>query len=219
MDNWSPEDPSGTVPCLAQGVATACRDLMCDLLELKDMQLHCCIKAFPISQENKELVITWARSEGSHCHDDDQSLNGVHRVTNNSVYSALMGKFDGKTEWGRPFSAFCCNDLTTIGPQFICSRNDWEKFYRSTLVFPLRFLIQPSTRKFKTVGFLAFYSKKRNVFLGMPNIFDYSSDWDTYLSKMQEDTVFQVGACMADTISTFLRPVYETDLTTSSEAK
>lgn len=198
--------------CLANKVATSCNDVIVDILDVGDEELHCCLKVF--NDENTEEVLTWARSDNINqdYHHDDEKPNGDHLITNNSVWSALMGKYDGKTNWRRPYSCFSCNDLPAVGNTFVCSRKRFDDFYKSTAVFPLRYKAEPHTNRFKTIGFMAFYSPKTNIFIGMPNIFDFRDDWSEYHNSLKKNAIFQFGACLADTLSTFLRPVYEKDI-------
>lgn len=184
---------------------------MSDLLEIPDAELHCCIKAISSDGEYRDRVITWARSEPQDTHKDDKKLDGDHRFDNNSVYASLMARNDGNMQWKRPFTCFSCNDLISEKQKFKCSRNKWEEHYKSTMVFPLRYLVDPSQKEFYTIGFLCFYSNKKNVFVGMPNIFDHIYTYDTYIGKLAENTAFQIGACMTDILSTFLRDAYKQD--------
>lgn len=206
-------DASEHVGCLARDTATACRDLVADLLELQDGKLHCCIKVFGQPEGVKERVVTLARSIPQDSHPDDNNPAANHFVDNNSVWAALLGKSDGGRNWARPYPCFCCNDLVSVGPAFKCSREDWREHYRSTLVYPLRFVRDPAQRRFGTIGFLAFYSQQAGVFPGLPSIFEHNLSFDDYFARLSASTVFQVGACMNDTLSTFLSPVYHSSRT------
>lgn len=211
VNTWSPENDTGDIGYISRDTATACRNLMSDLLDIPDQELHCCIKAFPSDGEYRDRVLTWARSEPQDSHRDDKTLDAGHQIENNSVYASLMGRNDGKTDWKRPFSCFSCNDLISMGPTFQCSRNKWEEHYNSTIVFPMRYLVDSKQKIFYTIGFLCFYSKRKNAFTGTPNIFKFVNNFDGYHVALQESTVIQTGACMADILSTFLRPTYEND--------
>lgn len=209
INNLSPET-SSHVGCLARDTVTACRDLMSDLLEMPDHELHCCFKVIVKGDDqNHDRVVTFARSEPQDHHHDDNQTTSEHFVNNNSIWSALMCKDDGKTKWARPYSCFSCNDLRARSDIFQCSRTNWEEHYRSTLVFPLRYLTDPVNNKFTTIGFLSFYSLRKDAFYSLPDIFDYTHEWDGYHSLLSENAVFQLGACLSDTLSTFLRPTYE----------
>lgn len=209
VESWTPQNSSNRIGYVCRDTATACRNLMSDLLELPDQELHCCIKAFPDDQEYRDRVITWARSIPQDTHDDDKKLDGNHRIENNSVYAAIMARPDGKNSWRRAHPCFSCNDLTSLGPKFACSRENWENHYNSTIVFPLRYVVDSPQKTFYTIGFLCFYSKRKNVFPDMPNIFEYVGKYDEYIAQLEKNCIFQVGACMADTLSTFLRTTYE----------
>lgn len=211
LNTWSPENNTDDIGYISRDTATACRDLMSDLLDVPDQELHCCIKAFPNNGEHRGNILTWARSEPQDSHKDDKKLDSNHKIENNSVYASLMGRHDGKTDWKRPFSCFSCNDLISIGPKYQCSRNKWDEHYNSTIVFPMRYLDDPKQKIFQTIGFLCFYSKRKNVFTGVPNIYKFVDNFDGYHVALQESTVIQTGACMADILSTFIRPTYVKD--------
>lgn len=209
INSWTPQSSSNNIGYVSRDTATACRNLMSDILEIPDQELHCCIKAIAGDEPYRDRVLTWARSKPQDTHGDDKTLEGNHLISNNSVYASLMGIYDGKTRWSRPFSCFSCSDLTLIGPKFICSRENWEDHYHSTIVFPLRYVVDSPQRKFYTIGFLCFYSKRKDVFVGMPNIFDYIDRHDEYVTELENSCVFQIGASMTDILSTFLRSTYE----------
>ena len=211
VNSWTPESSSKDISFLSRNTATSCRNLMSDILEIPDQELHCCIKAFANEECCRDRVITWARSFPQDSHNDDKKLDGDHKIGNNSVYSSLLGRNDGKTDWPRPFSCFSCNDLISAGPSFVCSRDAWEKHYNSTIAFPLRYIVDSPQRKFYTIGFLCFYSMRKDVFIGMPNIFDYIQDYDAYAGILENNCIFQLGASMTDILSTFLRTTYEHD--------
>ena len=211
VNEWTPETKSNDVCYAARNTVTACRNLMSDILEIPDQELHCCMKAFAKDENYRDRVITWARSTPQDGHKDDKQLDGNHRIVNNSVYSSLMARNDGKTDWTRAFTCFSCNDLTSAGPNFVCSRNNWEKHYNSTIVFPLRYIVNSAEKEFYTVGFLCFYSMRKDAFVGMPNIFNYIQDYDGYAGKLEDNCIFHMGASMADMLSTFLRMTYKED--------
>lgn len=209
INAWEPHSSTNNIGYVCRDTATACRNLVSDILDIPDQELHCCIKAIADGEPYRDRVLTWARSMPQDTHEDDRTPDGKHLITNNSVYASLMGKFDGKTRWSRPFSCFSCNDLLSAGPKFVCSRDNWEDHYHSTMVFPLRYIVDSPQKKFYTVGFLCFYSKRKDAFVGMPNIFDYANKHDEYLAVLENSCIFQIGASMADILSTFLRPIYE----------
>jgi hypothetical protein len=74
---------------------TKCNRLMAELLELGEGELHCCIKVLEKNGEGEDCVRTWARSEPFDGRSHSGNGSEEHRVTNNSVWSALMGRSDG----------------------------------------------------------------------------------------------------------------------------
>lgn len=208
MGDLSPNSCNDHVSGLARDVMTAFRDIMCDLLEVSDKELHCCFKVIVIGNDGKDRVVTFARSSPQDHRYDDNKVDCEHQVSTNSDWAALMGKDDGITRWTRPFSCFSCNDLPSRVSKYKCSRKDWSHSYNSTLAFPLRFLTQPAKNKYKTFGFVVFYSKRKNVFQGFPDIFEYVDQWDKYHTLLSENAAFQLGAALADMLSIALRPIY-----------
>jgi len=204
---------------LAQNVCTSSRQLMSDLLELNPDFLHCCFKVIvqpsnaTKSFENSE-VVTWIRSKPL----DDRPLEpNPHPVVKNTVWSALLGCYDGVYNWGgskgeRTYNCFSCNNLSTHD-DFQNSRGNWRESYNAALVFPINFLTYSDKgRPFKNViGFLAFDSPKTDAFFNVPDIFDYrdhSEKRSEYTNLLGKSTAFQIGAVIADTLGVFLKGPY-----------
>lgn len=186
----------------ATGFCTACRKLYCDLAELEDHQIHCCLKSITILPDGKEIVETWARSEPISQRDDTE----VHPVADNTVWSCLLGRNDGNQAWDL-FNCFSSNNLVNYSEQFKNSRRNWQKYYKSTLVFPLRYVNRRGTTHFDTFAFLALDSKKEGAFKGMPEIFEHVRERDVFHDKARNCAMFQAGAAIADSLSMFLRPI------------
>ena len=125
------KDDKAGIGKTAWEVATECRILMGDLLELEDHQLHCCLKMLhPGDGADRDLVETWVRSSP---HDERPVSNDRHLVQENSVWCALLGgRSDGKFRWPR-LRAFACNDFGAVGGRFVCSRPQFLHFYRSAV--------------------------------------------------------------------------------------
>jgi LmbE family N-acetylglucosaminyl deacetylase len=183
----------------ARDFCTASRKLFCDLAELEDNEIHCCVKLIVKS----ESVVTWARSQPADIRDETIA----HPINQNSVWSALLGRNDGRRTWPL-FNCFSSADLVKHISQFSNTRPDWLEHYRSVLVFPLRYANRRSTTNFDTFGFFALDSKKANAFAGMPDIFEYIEDRDVYHDRARKCAMFQAGAAIADNLSMFLRPVF-----------
>lgn len=154
------------------------------------------------------MVATLARSEPFDNRVVDANNIDTHPVNdNNTVWCALLGRTDGRFSWPR-FKCFSCNDLYSER-SFVCSRENWNDHYRSTLVFPIRYMKDPRTRYCEISGFLAFDSLVKNAFGKLPNIFDYKEDPNKYHSDMSTKTLFHAGALLADTLSVFFEPECE----------
>jgi len=184
----------------AVDVCTSCANVMSDLLEIPEQEFHCCLKVFG---PEMGTVATLARSVPF-----DERPSDEHGVQENTVWSALLGHDDGSNHW-RPMNCFCCNDLWAHKPYFHCSRTNWEHFYRSVLVFPLRYVYDPVRNQYRTIGFLCFDSPNANAFPKMPDAFEYRGRPDRYRQKLAAQPAFHLGAIMADSLSMFLRASYE----------
>lgn len=192
----------------ANDFCTATRAIMSDLLELDENNLHCCLKGFV---DGADKVETWARSSPYDGRTDQLGKADRHRVLENTVWSALLGRFDGHTKWS-PLQCFACNDLNEHLDSFSCTRDDWSNYYRSTLVFPLQYRDRLNNAQFKTFGFLAFDSPKRNAFPGLPDAFDArlgAAERAAYHRRLAESSAFHLGSIIADTLAVFLRPGFE----------
>ena len=190
-------------------VSTACCKVMGDLLELSPHEVHCCLKVFcPGSSyaSKNDCVVTLARSEPFDERGVDEKENNKHLVeSSNTVWSALLGKFDGKTSWPT-FKCFSCGDLWTHEKIFECSRENWENYYRSTLVFPVRYMTDPTKRERVVSGFLAFDSLKCNAFGSLPDVFSFRENPSDYHGQIAKHTPYHLGAILADTLGVFFKP-------------
>jgi hypothetical protein len=178
------------------------RKAMGTFLEIKPANLHCCIK---LIEEDHRSVGTWARSTPHDGRPVEIVTGQSHAISENTVWSCLLGEFDGRAKW-RPFTCFCCNDLKAAGSDFRCSRDNWQNFYASALVFPIRYPTSEDGLEFATVGFIAFDSPNVGAFRGMPSIFDYENKPAQYREKLEDSAVFHVGSIIADALGSFLRP-------------
>lgn len=188
-------------------ICNASHRMMANFLELPPHQLHCCLKLIyegDHSAPEDDKIGTWVRSEPF----DDRPIalpqDDFHPIKNNSVWSALYGLNDGMTNWQRPRRCFACNDLPKRGEWFKCDRTNWQHWYRSALVFPIRYPLDAQGNKMLNIGFLAFDSPRTNVFHGLPDIFDYRESPSEYHDLLEASAVFHLGAIFADTMGTFL---------------
>src|SRR5206468_7133246 len=125
-----------------------------------------------------DTVRTVARSHSRGSRSRPIGQDDLHAVEQNTVWSSLLGRFDGHTAW-QPLRAFSCNDLVKHGAVFACTRTDWQNLYQSVLVFPLMFAAAEAGR-FEFVGFLAFDSRRKNAFPGVPDAFEKREHIDEY---------------------------------------
>ena len=161
----------------AQKLCTNLRELMGMLVRQPDHYVHCCLKMFPEDAGNPSVnrVEVWARStplDGrAHLIDHDPTINLVSR---NSRWAALLRQYDGTTHWGQhEYTCFSCNALEKH-KQFRCDIPDWERYFKSVMVFPLRYCKAPDDQQ--VIGFLQFDSPRQHAFTRMPDIFEYVND-------------------------------------------
>lgn len=190
---------------------TACRFLMCELSEVQPNQIHCSIKVLVKGRvADLDVVRTLARSRPF----DGRAIatDTEQKVSENSVWSALLGKTDGSHNWAKPYNCFVCNNLSKHPEEFCCPRPKWQSHYKSTLAFPLHYPDAEDHTKFDTLGFLAFDSTKEGVFTGLPDIFEYKTDWAVYHDMLADNTIFHFGAAAAGSLTMTLRPPYESGM-------
>ncbi len=196
-------------PSLAVEICTSFRSLMANILELGEQELHCCLKMM-VQQDGGDRVGTIGRSDPFDHRPQETSEEESHLVANNTVWCSLLGRPDESHQW-QVFSCFSCNDLQAHPLEFKCDRKDWQRFYRSALVFPLRYIHNENNSHFVTVGFLAFDSPKPKVFGQVPDIFKYKDAWHQYHQKLNKTTAFHLGAILADTLSVLMRRDFDED--------
>lgn len=190
-----------------QNVADAYRDVMADILEVENKELHCTIKIFSeeIAQNQAEQCIyTLARST-----DIDnywgvrQLLTGsghTHKVGENSSFAALIGVSDGEKDW-KPdeYNCFICNSMGKL-TNYVSS-GAWDGHYCCTAVFPIRF--ESAIDSNPTVcGFITFDAKK-DVFGGGCDIYK-CGDPATYREKASLLSYYHVGGILADALVPFM---------------
>jgi hypothetical protein len=189
-------------------VCTAYRELMGNLLGLSPDQLHCCLKGFLPEKCTGAIdsVVTVARSEPLGNRPIDLNNYDAHPVSENTVWASLMGRNDGARRW-RALKCFHCGDLYGHGNNFKCTRKEWQDYYRSTLVFPIRYMVNLNSRSCEITGFLAFDSLMKNAFGNLPDAFQYLENDVEYHTLLWKNTQFHLGAILADTLSVFLKPM------------
>jgi hypothetical protein len=201
MQEWDRNHMTATRD--AMEVCSGARDAMA--LVTGTSPIHCCIKI--IVPGLPARVGTWARSdpEGRPSGDEEEP----HLVQTNTVWSALTGESDGTKVWPAGFTCFACNNLPAVGTTFACDRNKWADFYKSVLVFPVRYAKTIVGNEYRQVGFLAFDSPLVDAFPGVPSIFDYSASTPIYREELLKSPAFHIGALFADTLGTFLGAAIE----------
>ncbi|MGQ0594330.1 MAG: hypothetical protein ACT4QB_17295 [Gammaproteobacteria bacterium] len=205
-----PQPNKSQTKLAAQQLCTNLRELMGTLVRQPEHDIHCCLKMFPENEGTQvvERVEVWARSmplDGrAQVIDPDPKINLVSR---NSRWAALLGEYDGATHWHKnEYTCFSCNDLEKH-KQFKCDIPDWERYFKSALVFTLRYCIAPDNQR--VIGFLQFDSPGQYAFHGMPDIFEYAHHPNEYRERLRLNPVFHLGAIFADVLSMFVRPFYE----------
>jgi hypothetical protein len=204
MQDWDHHHSAATT--LAVEVSTKCRESMAKLLNLQPANLHCCLKLMANEDGGRKRVGTWARSEPFDGRVVDEE---PFFVDENTVWCSMFGCCDGSNQWSPDFTCFACNDLPKMGASFHCGRKNWSNYYKSTVVFPLRYAKSVDGSTLGNVGFLAFDSPKTNVFAGLPNIFKYREQPGDYSAVLHSSPIFHLGAIFSDTLGTFLGSAYE----------
>ena len=170
-------------------------------------ELHCCLKSLQpcdCTEEGEDIVSTLSRSIPY----DERPLRSDsddHRVSENTVWCALLGRNDGFHGWHQA-KCFVCNNLPQHAAIFKCTRKKWPGLYKSTMVFPINYMSDQDTRECQISGFLAFDSPHTDAFGGLPDIFDYRDNLATYHTLLRKSAIFNTGAILADTLSIAFRP-------------
>lgn len=203
------EDVGGLAEMAGQ-ICTESRVLLGELLGLPAPFLHCCFKAIlrPDPRDGEERVATWVRSEPVDSRPLEIGPDNAHLVSRNSAWACLRGQSDGRTIWPT-FDCFSCNDLVAAGADFVCDRHNWQDFYRSTAVFPVRYPVGLHGRDRRVLGFIAFDSPKAGAFRGMPNVFEFKNDPTGHREALERSPIFHVGAVIADTAAAILGTAYQ----------
>lgn len=188
-------------------ICNECRKIMGSILEIQAEKLHCCVKVMleKTDPTDPDRVATWVRSDPRDLRPLEFGAENAHSVKSNSVWSSMFGVNDSQTNW-QMFNCFACNDLTKHAA-FRCDRKDWQKFYKSALVFPIRYEKNAQGSDLQIIGFIAFDSPDANAFHGLPNIYEHLDSPTVYLQHLTGSTAFHVGAIFADTLGTLLGPV------------
>lgn len=196
-------------------LAGAYRNVFSEMLEISPEHLHCTIKVCNIKErlgkkeklEKKEKlgkkdwpVHTIARSSLSN-RPPEFYPEFSHKVGENSSFAPLVGCNDKKNTWvPNVYRCFACNDLIKHSKRYACSRENWQNYFNSTMVFPLRY--RKGREPHTIMGFLTIDSSKTNVFGNIPDIFDYKDAPDDYLTALGYSSAYHIGGIIADTLAT-----------------
>lgn len=179
---------------------SAARLAVTDLLELDEEDVQCSLKVI-VTDGRRDYVETIARSQPGDDRPPQIGSGLGHPVDENSGWCSLLGRHDGETDW-QVFDFFASNDLHRHGKLFKCSRTDWQRFYRSTMVFPLRH--QLSDGPFAIAGFLAYDSKLPNAFPELPDSIEFRRDWLGFHERAAHCTLYHLGSLISETLGMLL---------------
>ena len=178
------------------------------MLRREPRSIYCTIKYCSLQERDpkEELKVwTFARSTIEAARPQHIGPDYPRKASENSGFAALIGCNDRKNKWMYIHRCFACNNLT-IEP-YDDTKADWETWYISGLVFPLRY-----RKRYKgkegihdsdyIMGFLTFDSLKPDIFLGIPSIFDYKDEPGEYEQELAKSGIYHTGGIIADTIAT-----------------
>ncbi len=193
-------DELGRVLTTTTRYCNECADLVALLYDIREPDVHCTIKVFTRDDAGELFAATIGRSETTRHRFLDVGLASAHPARANSVFASLLGLPEGVVP-DRPYSCFCSNDLLKYGARFRCDRDRWSDFYRSVLVFPLRYR-RPAADKSEVVGCLTFDRPRVDGFDGLPDVF--ASDFDDYHDMMYQSASWHLLASVADSLASVL---------------
>ena len=198
--NWD----EGAIIGLANDLCTEFNDALTERFNHRRHDVHCCWKT--LSPRPDHTVKPFARSKPF---DEARPAREPHafNTSESTICAALTGGNDGITLWGK-VPCFCSNDLWEHCELFNTRRAHWKKYYRSVLVFPLRYVRDPETQDQDEIGFLAFDSLKKNAFPDVPEVFKYRERLTEYRNALDGSPTYHVGAIFAETLSAYLHGVY-----------
>jgi hypothetical protein len=208
----SEDNPQEPFEDLADGI----RDCMAKIAAVLPEEMHCTIKVLEgktdggkeISEKRDWSVYTLARS--TPCNRPAEFFPCRHLVGMNSTFAAIVGCNDKSNTWlPNTYSCFACNDLMKHG-NYECSRKDWKRYFKSTVVFPLRYK-KIRDAEHEIMGFLTFDCNSRGVFGNIPDIFDYIGKPVEYNRRLAASAVFHLGGIIADVLASTIY-LYEQNL-------
>ncbi|MBN2128563.1 MAG: hypothetical protein JW741_03670 [Sedimentisphaerales bacterium] len=191
-----------------ENLANACRSAMAAVTKSPARDIHCAIKRCGGERGGPPAdwrVWTFAASTIESGRPDEFGPDCYRLIGENSAFASLVGCKDRKTEWGRySYRCFGCNDLTEYS-EYDDSDDDWSKWYKSALVYPIRYERASAEENDKphdfVFGFLAFDSLNPEVFSGIPAVFEYVGQPVAYHRELNKSDVYHAGGIIADTIA------------------
>lgn len=203
--HWVPE----ACAMAAFDLCTQLRQHMGSHLELDPHELHCCWKALAnTGNPDNPAIHTWARSKPLD-HRPERTQN-ILTCTSSTVYASLTAGNDGEIQWPR-MPCFSSQNLPQYLSNYKNNRDQWAKFYKSTLVFPLRYVRNPDNDDADLIGFIAFDSPKIGAFGDSPEIFKYRDEPAEYHKRLHASSAFHLGSILADSLSAHLHGVYNVE--------
>ena len=192
-----------------QSVADGCRDAIAEILEVWNEHIHCTLKLCGGDKADKRnwKVYTVARSDP--CNRPAEFGRGnYHLVGDNSSFAPLAGCNDRKNVWEpNVFSCFSCGNLRKY-TRYDSSGKNWESYYNSTIVFPLRYR-KSDAAEFSVIGFLTFDSQLDDAFGDIPCIFECQNNPAEYQEKLSYMSLFHVGGILADVLAMTFHPLVD----------
>jgi hypothetical protein len=192
---------------LQQDAARSAAKSVEKFLELDEDIVYCSIKIIQPRDDGVLITKNIARSN----QDRDDVDHEILRP--NSAFKTLIKGGKDETERRTPFRFFSCPDLFSHVASFACSRNNWQKHYRSAVILPLKHF--DNDGKAKPFGFLTFDSPRINAF-GIPDCF--SVDWRTsdegpqrFWGESSAISVTHLMALMADVLAISLVKIVTDD--------
>jgi hypothetical protein len=195
-------------------LARACREAVAIFLNKDLKKINCTIKfCCPPDPGNKRIEVkTMGRSE--HHSRPPGNENKKHYLDDNTTFCALMGVSDRVTDWKYSLPYYYRANLTKHQEWTKCSRSKFLKYYKTTMVYPLR-MQDPNNGQPTIYGFLTFDSKRSMTFRlrGLvdasrfqkdPRKFD--NDWTKVIKSVEYSPLINLCGAMADNITSTLYP-------------
>lgn len=195
-------------------LAKACSESLAVYLRKDPKKINCTIKfCCPPDPGNKKVEVkTMGRS--NHQSRPPGKSKMRHYIDDNTSFCALLGKSDGETDWPYCLPYFYGANLAKQKDKFKCSRSKFLKYYRTSMVYPLR--VQDENNEQPTIfGFITFDSLKIGMFRfkGLvdakqfqkdPNKFE--NDWTKCVKSVECSPLVNFCGIMADNITSVLYP-------------